>query len=35
MTAGNLDLPVDVYDPEIHYRSVRNKWIGTSADTIE
>ena len=35
MTARQLDLPVGIYEPEIHYRSVRNKWIGTSADTIE
>ncbi len=35
MTAARLELPVDIYDPEVHYRKVRNKWIGTSADTIE
>ncbi len=35
LTAENLRLPVRPYDPEAHYRSVRNKWIGTDADTIK
>jgi TolC family type I secretion outer membrane protein len=35
MTAQRLDLPVEIYDPELHYRSVRNKWIGTSVDKIK
>ena len=35
LTAEHLRLPVDLYDPETHYRSVKNKWIGTDADTIK
>ena len=28
LTAGQLQLPVDFYDPEVHYRQVRHKWFG-------
>ncbi len=28
LTAGQLQLPVDFYDPEVHYRRVRGKWFG-------
>ncbi len=31
MTASTLSLPVDLYDPNVHYRIVRAKWLGTSA----
>lgn len=29
LTAQMMALPVDYYDPEIHYRNVRGKWFGT------
>lgn len=29
LTAENLGLPVEVYDPSVHYQAVRNKWFGT------
>jgi outer membrane protein len=29
LTAANLGLPVDYYDPKAHYEAVRNKFIGT------
>lgn len=29
LTAADLGLPVEYYDPEEHYREVRRKWIGT------
>ncbi len=32
MTASNLRLPVEPYDPTRHYEDVRNKWIGFSKD---
>lgn len=28
LTARNLELPVDYYDPAVNYGEVRNKWIG-------
>ena len=28
LTAVNISLPVQVYDPERHYRKVHNKWWG-------
>jgi outer membrane protein len=28
LTARALDLPVEYYDPEEHYREVRDKWFG-------
>lgn len=35
LTAQNLALRVPYYDPGENYRAVRNKWIGTEANTIE
>jgi TolC family type I secretion outer membrane protein len=32
LTADNLKLPLDRYDPAQHYDDVRNQWIGFSAD---
>ena len=36
LTARALDLPVDYYDPEEHYREVRDKWFGgtSSGDAV-
>lgn len=31
LTAQNLGLPVEIYDPSAHYDAVRNQWFGTSA----
>lgn len=31
LTAQQLNLPVQYYDPEAHYEEVRNKWFGTSS----
>ncbi len=31
LTARQLSLPVDFYDPERHYREVRDKWFGGSS----
>ncbi len=31
LSAGVLDLPVEIYNPEVHYREVRDQWFGTSA----
>ena len=31
LTAADLKLPVDLYDPEKHYREVRDKWFGLNA----
>ncbi len=31
LTARRLELPVDYYDPEQHYREVRGKWFGGSS----
>ena len=31
LTARQLNLPVDFYDPERHYREVRDKWFGSSS----
>lgn len=31
MTARRLDLPVVYYDPDQHYREVRDKWVGGSS----
>jgi outer membrane protein len=28
LTAEQLKLPVQIYDPKKHYDAVRNKWIG-------
>jgi TolC family type I secretion outer membrane protein len=35
LTARNLSLRVDYYDPEENYLDVRDKWIGTGANTVE
>jgi outer membrane protein len=32
LTAGELKLPVEPYDPARHYRDVRNQWAGFSKD---
>ena len=31
LTARQVNLPVDFYDPEQHYREVRGKWFGGSS----
>src|SRR5882724_57450 len=31
LTAADLQLPVEVYDPQKHYREVRDKWWGLNA----
>ncbi len=31
LTAADLQLPVELYDPEKHYREVRDKWWGLNA----
>ncbi|WP_299619653.1 TolC family outer membrane protein [Pelagibius sp.] len=31
MTAGDLALPTDIYDPEVDYRAVRDTWFGLTA----
>ncbi len=36
LTAHNLQLPVDLYDPEVHYQEVRDMWVGgNSAGGLE
>ncbi len=35
LTAHHLSLNVPYYDPTENYRRVRNKWIGTDAETVE
>jgi TolC family type I secretion outer membrane protein len=35
LTAQHLALNVSHYDPTENYRRVRNKWIGTDAETVE
>jgi len=35
LTAADLKLPVTIYDPEQHYRAVRNKWIGFGNKTSQ
>ena len=35
LTARNLKLNVAVYDPTENYDAVKNKWIGTDANTVE
>ena len=32
LTARQLSLAVEIYDPEIHYQKVRDKWWGTSIE---
>jgi outer membrane protein len=34
LTAANLNLPVEKYDPEKHYEDVRGQWIGFSEDDV-
>lgn len=31
LTAANLALPVEVYDPDVDYQAVRNRWFGLTA----
>lgn len=35
LTAADLGLPVDIYDPTEHYRDVRDQWFGSSAAADE
>lgn len=35
MTARDLGLDVEYYDPESNYLEVRNKWFGTSVNTVD
>ena len=35
LTARDLHLSVEYYDAEENYRTVRGKWFGTGADTVE
>ncbi|HYM02292.1 MAG TPA: TolC family outer membrane protein [Stellaceae bacterium] len=35
LTAADLNLPVKLYDVDVHYRSVRDKWIGFGAKAGE
>ena len=35
LTARHLELAVDYYDVDQNYGAVRNKWIGTGAETVE
>lgn len=35
LTAGDLRLPVEVYDPSVDYYKVRNKWFGVEAPGAE
>ena len=32
LTAADLSLPVDLYDPNVHYDKVRDQWFGLDAD---
>lgn len=32
MTAHQLQLPVELYDPDSHYREIRDKWYGLSVE---
>ncbi|MTK63735.1 MAG: TolC family outer membrane protein [Methanobacterium sp.] len=32
LTASSLGLPVELYDPSVHYEKVRNQWAGTGID---
>lgn len=34
LTAPDLGLPVDLYDPTAHYSQVRDKWVGTAVDLV-
>jgi outer membrane protein len=35
LTARNLRLNVNYYDPEENYLEVRDKWFGVKANTVE
>lgn len=35
LTAHHLQLPVELYDPDSHYREIREKWFGLSASGAE
>jgi outer membrane protein len=35
LTARNLHLRTNIYDPKRHYNKVKNKWIGLNAETVE
>jgi len=35
LTASDLGLPVEVYDPDLDYYKVRNKWFGLDAPGAE
>lgn len=35
LTAADLGLDVEIYDPQRHYRSVRDKWFGIGVDDSE
>lgn len=35
LNAQSLGLPVELYDPVKHYDSVRNKWVGSSAEAAD
>lgn len=35
LTARDLGLRVEYYDPEENYNAVRNKWIGSGVETVE
>jgi len=32
LTAESMKLPVEIYDPSLHYKGVRGKWIGAGGD---
>ena len=31
LTAADIALPVEVYDPDAYYQAVRNRWFGLTA----
>ena len=35
LTARDLNLNVEIYDPEQNYNRVRNKWFGSDVETVE
>ncbi len=35
LTAIQLDLPVELYDPQVHYQQVRDKWFGIAAPGLD
>ena len=32
LTAKNLKLDVDIYNPKVYYKETRDKWLSTSID---